>query len=90
MPYTFYDVRKDGIVRAKIAGWLKEIGWDVLLNQRSSTWRNLADTDKNSIDEIRAINLMIQYPALIKRPVFDRSGIILVGFKEADKSFFTL
>jgi arsenate reductase len=90
IPYTFHDVRKDGIDRAKVEGWLKGVGWEVLLNRRSSTWRNLTDTDKNNVDETRAIDLMIQHPALIKRPVCDCNGIILVDFKEADKALLSL
>jgi Spx/MgsR family transcriptional regulator len=90
IPHTFHEVRKDGIDRAMVAGWLKDVRWEVLLNQRGYTWRGLPVADKNGIDETKAIDLMIQNPALIKRPVFDKSGIILVGFKEADKALLVL
>ena len=86
IPYTFHDVRKDGIDRAKIAGWLNDVGWEVLLNRRGSTWRNLTNIDKDGIDEIKVTDLMILNPTLIKRPVCDLNGKILVGFKESDKA----
>jgi len=89
IPYIFHDVRKDGIDRDKVAGWLEGIGWEVLLNRNSSTWRGLTDADKIGVDETKAIELMILHPALIKRPVCDRDGTILVGFKEADKALLS-
>ena len=88
IPHTFYDVRKDCVDRAKIEEWVKVVGWEVLLNRRGSTWRGLTANVKNGVDEIKATNLMILHPALIKRPVCDLNGTISVGFKEADKAFF--
>ena len=89
IPYIFHDVRKDGIDKEKVAGWLKDIGWEALLNRHSSTWRGLSDADKIDVDEIKAIDLIILHPALIKRPVCDQNGTILVGFKEADKALLS-
>ena len=84
--HTFYDVRKNGINRVMVAGWVQAVGWETLLNKRGTTWRGLSDADKGGVDEIRATDLMTEHPALIKRPVFDQDGKISVGFKEADKT----
>lgn len=80
--HHFNDVRKDQLNNETIAAWIAAVGWEILLNRRSTTWRNLADADKHAIDAIKAQSLMCQHPALIKRPVFDLDGTLLVGFKE--------
>jgi Spx/MgsR family transcriptional regulator len=83
--HTFHDVRKNGIDRGMVAGWVQAVGWETLLNKRGTTWRGLSNAEKDGVDEIRATDLMTEHPALIKRPVFDQDGKISVGFKEADK-----
>ena len=56
-----------------------------LLNRRSTTWRGLADTDKDAIDGAKAAALMAAHPALTKRPVFKATGRVIVGFKDEQK-----
>jgi Spx/MgsR family transcriptional regulator len=90
IPHTFHDVRKDGVDRAMVEKWVKDVGWVYLLNRRGTTWRGLSDADKDCVDEAKAIDLMTQYPVLIKRPVCNQNGTILVGFKETDKATFIL
>lgn len=79
--YRFHDFRKDGADEAQIAAWADELGWEVLLNRRGTTWRKLPDADKDGIDAAFAVRLMVAYPAMIKRPVFDLGARRLVGFK---------
>lgn len=73
----FYDVRADGVTKAYLTKWAKAAGWETLLNKKSTTWRTLDDIHKHDIDEGRAIALMAEYPALIKRPVIEcpKNGI---------------
>ncbi len=73
----FHDVRVDGVEKAYLAKWAKAAGWEKLLNTRSTTWRGLDDADKANVDEKKAIALMQEHPALIKRPVIDcpKNGI---------------
>ena len=85
---VFFDVRKDGVDKALVEMWEEGVGWETLLNRRGTTWRGLADDDKDTIDRVHAINLMVAHPALIKRPVFDLDGDISVGFKDVDKARF--
>ena len=42
-----HDVRADGLMAETVAAWAGEVGLDVLLNRRGTTWRQLADADKN-------------------------------------------
>ena len=82
--FKFHNFRDQGISGNKLATWSKTIGWENLLNRRSTTWRNLSEKDKTSINEKNAIKLMQKHPTLIKRPVLENSNNILVGFNESN------
>ena len=87
--YNFHDFRADGLDKKDLVAWVKAVGWEVLLNKRSTTWKKLPDKDKETVDESKAITLMLANPTLIKRPVLSHKKKIHVGFKEADyKSLF--
>lgn len=79
-----HDVRADGLTAETVAAWAGEVGLDVLLNRRGTTWRKLDEADKNR-DEAGLIALMAEQPALIKRPVFDLGERRLVGFAKAQQ-----
>ena len=81
--YTFHDVRRQGLDDAKLRAWVAEAGWETLLNRRGTTWRGLSDDLKRELDEAQAIRLMQAHPAMIKRPVLEHEGQLLVGFSEA-------
>ena len=82
--FTFHDVRKDGLSETQLQQWVDELGWEILLNKRGTTWRQLSDDVKNNIDKKSAIRVMLENPAIIKRPVLDLGSKRIVGFKEAD------
>ncbi len=82
LAHRFLDLRADGVEEERVTRWIAAVGWEVLLNRRGTTWRTLADGDKHSIDADRALALMMQHPALIKRPVFEAEDKVLVGFKD--------
>lgn len=84
MPYRFHDFRVDGLSQATLAGWVGELGVETLLNRRGTTWRKIPDADKENLDEASAQALMLEQPALIKRPVFDLGDRRLVGFGSAE------
>jgi Spx/MgsR family transcriptional regulator len=81
VPYAFHDYKVDGIDRAKLKGWAGNVGWETLLNRAGTTFRKLPDAEKVCIDERDALALMLDQPAMIKRPVLDLGGRIIVGFK---------
>ncbi len=82
--YTFHDYKKEGADPARIKAWVDAAGLDVVLNRRGTTFRKLAEADKADLDEAKAVRLMAEQPSLIKRPVIEHAGGVLVGFKEAD------
>jgi len=85
MAHQFRDVRKDGIEEVDITRWIDAVGWETLLNKRGTTWRGLGDALKDDINASNAATLMAEYPALIKRPVFEVGGQVIVGFKDEQR-----
>ncbi len=84
--FSFHDFRKDGLTETQLREWVSALGWETLLNKRSTSWRQLDDDIKNSIDEAAAVREMLATPTLIKRPVLSLEGRYQVGFKESDYS----
>ncbi|MDO8323875.1 MAG: ArsC family reductase [Phenylobacterium sp.] len=79
--YDFHDYKTVGIERATLQAWARKVGWEVLLNRAGTTFRKLPEADKLGVDEAKAIALMLAQPSMIKRPVLDVGGDLLVGFK---------
>src|SRR5262245_49373039 len=80
--YAFHDYKTAGIERGKLEGWAKKSGWETLLNRAGTTFRKLADKDKENLTEKKALTLMVDQPSMIKRPVLELpGGKLLVGFK---------
>jgi Spx/MgsR family transcriptional regulator len=82
VPYTFHDFRVDGINKNLVNNFLKQIDIETLINKRGTTWRKLSDTEKDIKNKTQAVALMIENPAIIKRPVLDVNKNYTVGFSE--------
>lgn len=80
--YEFHDYKKHGISKKQLAEWCKQVEWEILLNKRSRTWKELSAKDQSNINQAKAIDLMQQHPTLIKRPVVQQAKTITVGFDE--------
>ena len=79
--YGFHDYKTAGIERGVLEGWAREAGWETLLNRAGTTFRALPEKEKVALTEKKAIALMAAQPSMIKRPVLDAGGRLLVGFK---------
>ncbi len=79
--FAFHDYKKSGIDKATLEGWVKQVGWEVLLNRAGTTFRKLPEADKAGVTEKKAIALMLAQPGMIKRPVLEAKGKLTVGFK---------
>ena len=79
--YAFHDYKTQGAARSLLEGWAQHVGWEVLLNRAGTTFRKLPDADKQGLTEAKAIALMTSQPSMIKRPVLDVDGKLIVGFK---------
>ena len=79
--YQFHDYKSGGIAKQELKRWSDEVGWETLLNRAGTTFRKLPDGDKEGVNERKALALMLAQPSMIKRPVLDLGGKLLVGFK---------
>jgi arsenate reductase len=87
IPVDFHDYKKYGIKKERLVQWCKEVGWELLLNKKSTTWRSLSLEDQqNVINEKSAIRVMMEFTSIIKRPVIEINDRIVVGF---DQKYFT-
>lgn len=84
LPYEFHDYKKSGISAEQLAQWSAALGWEVLLNRRGSTWRQLPPATQAAINDSLALRLMQENPSLIKRPVLHINGQWLCGFTQAE------
>ena len=78
--YQFHDYRKEGLDIALLRQFVTQLGWETLLNKRSTSWRQLNDEEKTDLNEEKALQLMLQKPTLIKRPILITDTNILIGF----------
>lgn len=81
--FEFVDFRAEGIEQQQIQQWLTELGAAAVINKRSTTYRNLNDTQKAQLETERAAELLQEHPTLIKRPVLEHDNGSLVGFNVA-------
>lgn len=86
LAFDFHDYKKSGITTAKLSEWCKQVGWESLVNKRGTTWRQLDEAEQKKVtNEKSAIALMLEKNSVIKRPVTEKNGkVILLGFDEDD------
>ena len=81
LDYQFHDFKKAGLDKGTVDLWLKQVSWEILVNKKGTTWRNLPDATKASvIDATSATALMLETTSVIKRPVLCTNNQVLVGF----------
>lgn len=78
--YRFHDYRKDGIDAKQLKSWEQELGWETLLNRRGQLWRKLPQTNRDRIDRASALQVMLDNPGIIKRPLLDTGSLRVIGF----------
>jgi Spx/MgsR family transcriptional regulator len=79
--YTFHDYKRAGVDPLKLIAWCDAKGWEVILNRAGTTFKKLPDADKANLSQAKAVALMLAQPGMIKRPVLEGEGVLLVGFK---------
>jgi len=80
LAYEFVDYRQAGVAAKHLPDWCARGDWQTLLNKRGLTWKKLSDAERDNLDAAKAMQLMAEYPTLIKRPVLDAGQRLLVGF----------
>src|SRR4051812_21744687 len=81
--YAFHDYKQEGITKAKLEEWSKKAGWETVFNKRSTTWRELPVAEQNKItDQSSAIKVMLENNSIIKRPIIESGGELIIGYNE--------
>lgn len=83
--HEFFDLRADPPTEKQIGTWLVAVGADKLINRRGTTWRGLSEADKTRADSGPAA-LLVDYPALIKRPVIVEGDQVMVGWSSDNQT----
>jgi Spx/MgsR family transcriptional regulator len=85
--YAFHDYKKEGAEPERVAGWIAAAGLDTVVNRKGTTFRALSEDDKaRAADSHAAVALLVQHPSIIKRPIAEYPGGVLVGFREDEWS----
>jgi Spx/MgsR family transcriptional regulator len=79
--YEFHDYRKQGVDEALVTEFCDALGWEIVLNKRGTTFRQLTQEQKDSLNEENAIKLLVENPAMIKRPILKVNDQLHIGFK---------
>ena len=82
--YRFHDFRSDGLTLSQVNTWIAQLGWETLVNKRSTTWKQLDENTRAGLSDSSAAAVIAANPTLIKRPLLDLNKRYHVGFKEAD------
>jgi len=80
--FRFHDYRKQGLDRKQLQSMTSALGWEAMLNRRGTTWRALPSEVKDHIDVTTAVRLMLENPAIIKRPILATDDRLHVGFSD--------
>ncbi|MGU3400560.1 ArsC family reductase [Brucellaceae bacterium D45D] len=86
--YAFHDYKKDGLDAATLDQFLKNIAWEQLLNRAGTTFRKLPEDVRADVDAAKARALMLEQPSMVKRPVVEKDGQYMVGFKPDQYAVF--
>lgn len=82
--YDFHDYKSAGIERDKLENWIKQAGWEALINRAGLTFKKLPEKDKANLTEAKAIKLMLAQSSMIRRPVIEAGRKLMIGFKPDD------
>ena len=78
--YRFHDLREDGLDKAMLGTWMQSLDWESLLNRRGTTWRQLPAAVREHVDRKAALRLMLEQPAIIRRPLLDHNDQLHLGY----------
>jgi len=79
--FEFHDYRKQGVDNAMVSEFCQALDWELVLNKRGTTYRQLSQEQKDGLNQETAIELLVEQPAMIKRPILLVDGQYHIGFK---------
>ena len=78
--FDFFDFRKNELTPVQIEIWIDKIGLNQLINRRGTTWRNLPDELQDQVSKSKNVDVLLEFPTLMKRPIIEIGDYFLVGF----------
>ena len=89
--HQLYDFKTQPLTSELLTHFVEKSDWSLLLNKRSTTFRNLPDDIKNNLTDEVMFAAVLEQPTLLKRPLVEHKGTLHLGFKEAQyKEIFNL
>ena len=79
--FEFVDIKKEPVSKQKIESWLEKVSIDKLFNSRGTKYRTLKLKELN-LDDKGKQEWLAKENLLIKRPVVEYKGDVIVGFDE--------
>jgi Spx/MgsR family transcriptional regulator len=79
--FQFHDYRKQGVDTEMVTTFCQQLGWEQVMNKRGTTYRQLSQEQKDGLNEQTAIALLVEQPAMIKRPIIAVDDQYYLGFK---------
>jgi len=87
LDHDWIDLRESPLSRAHVERWLDALGPEALVNRRSTSWRALEKDDRPDLDSPAVVDLLVEHPTLIKRPLFERDGDFRTGFGDDQRQW---
>jgi len=79
--HQLYDFKKQPLTTELLSQFVSQSDWSLLLNKRSTTFRNLPDDVKNNLTDDVMFSAVLEQPTLLKRPLLPLNGELNLGFK---------
>ena len=90
LEHKFHDLHSDGLTPTMLKKWVDRLGWESLLNRRGTTWRHLPKQEKADLNREKAERLILEYPAVIKRPVMELDEKeVFIGFEQPHRDYLS-
>ena len=67
--FSFRDYKKHPPSVLELQTWSLQVGWELLLNKRGTTWGKLSTAQQKAVNESNICELLAQNPSMIKRPL---------------------
>ncbi len=81
--FTLHDFKKEAVSLEKLEEWSQKVGYEKLLNNQGLTWKQLdVETKATITGEKEALQILYGKNSMIKRPVLEVEGKIILGFDE--------
>lgn len=81
LEHQLYDFKKQPLTAELLTQFVEQSDWSLLLNKRSTTFRNLPDEIKNNLTNEVIFAAVLEQPTLLKRPLLPLNDQLNLGFK---------